>query len=31
LGETGGGKTVTALPLAAESLRGGWDVYWIDG
>jgi hypothetical protein len=31
LGETGTGKTVTALTLAAEALRGGWDVYWIDG
>ena len=31
VGETGSGKTVTALTLAAESLRGGWDVYWIDG
>jgi hypothetical protein len=30
-GETGSGKTVTALTLAAEALRGGWDVYWIDG
>lgn len=31
IGETGGGKTVTALTLAGEALRGGWDVYWIDG
>jgi hypothetical protein len=31
VGETGSGKTVTALTLAAEALRGGWDVYWIDG
>jgi hypothetical protein len=31
LGETGSGKTVTALTLASEALRGGWDVYWIDG
>ncbi|MGH9011336.1 MAG: hypothetical protein ACRDYF_16045 [Acidimicrobiia bacterium] len=31
VGETGGGKTVTALTLAGEALRGGWDVYWIDG
>jgi hypothetical protein len=31
VGETGGGKTVTALTLAGEVLRGGWDVYWIDG
>ena len=31
VGETGGGKTVTALALAGEALRGGWDVYWIDG
>jgi len=31
LGETGSGKTVTALVLAAEILRAGWDVYWIDG
>jgi hypothetical protein len=31
VGETGTGKTVTALTLAAEALRGGWDVHWIDG
>jgi hypothetical protein len=31
VGETGSGKTVTALTLAAEALRGRWDVYWIDG
>ena len=31
VGETGSGKTVTALALAGEALRGGWDVYWIDG
>ncbi|MBW3614419.1 MAG: hypothetical protein KY439_03805 [Actinobacteria bacterium] len=31
LGETGSGKTVTALGLAAELLRAGWDVHWIDG
>ena len=31
VGETGSGKTVTALTLAREALRGGWDVYWIDG
>ncbi len=31
VGETGTGKTVTALTVAAEALRGGWDVYWIDG
>jgi hypothetical protein len=31
VGETGSGKTVTALTLAGEALRGGWDVYWIDG
>jgi hypothetical protein len=31
VGETGSGKTVTALALAGEVLRGGWDVYWIDG
>jgi hypothetical protein len=31
LGETGSGKTVTALTLAGEALRGGWDVYWVDG
>jgi hypothetical protein len=31
VGETGSGKTVTALTLAGEALRTGWDVYWIDG
>lgn len=31
LGETGSGKTVTALAGAAELLRVGWDVHWIDG
>lgn len=31
LGETGSGKTVTALTLAGELLRLGWDVHWIDG
>ncbi|MGH8976032.1 MAG: hypothetical protein ACRD0C_22830, partial [Acidimicrobiia bacterium] len=31
VGETGSGKTVTALTLASEALRGGWDVYWVDG
>lgn len=31
LGETGSGKTVTALTLAAELLRIGWNVHWIDG
>lgn len=31
LGETGSGKTVTALALAAELMRVGWDVHWIDG
>src|SRR5581483_9322284 len=31
VGETGSGKTVTALTLAGEALRAGWDVYWIDG
>ncbi len=31
LGETGSGKTVTALALASELLRVGWDVHWIDG
>jgi hypothetical protein len=31
LGETGSGKTVTAVTLAAELLRIGWDVHWIDG
>lgn len=31
LGETGSGKTVTALALASELLRLGWDVHWIDG
>jgi DNA polymerase III delta prime subunit len=31
LGETGSGKTVTALALAGELLRLGWDVHWVDG
>ena len=31
VGETGSGKTVTALTVASEMLRAGWDVYWIDG
>lgn len=31
VGETGSGKTVTALTLAGEAMRSGWDVYWIDG
>src|SRR5437764_156133 len=31
LGETGSGKTVTAQVLAAETVRLGWDVYWVDG
>jgi len=31
LGETGSGKTVTALTLGGELLRMGWDVHWIDG
>jgi KaiC/GvpD/RAD55 family RecA-like ATPase len=31
LGETGSGKTVTALALASELLRVGWDVHLIDG
>jgi hypothetical protein len=31
VGETGSGKTVTALTLASEAMRVGWDVYWIDG
>lgn len=31
LGETGSGKTVTALALASELLRLGWDVHLIDG
>ena len=31
VGETGSGKTVTALAVASEMLRAGWDVYWIDG
>ena len=30
LGETGSGKTVTALALASELLRLGWDVHLID-
>lgn len=31
VGETGSGKTMTALTVASEAMRGGWDVYWIDG
>ena len=31
LGETGSGKTVTALAVAAELLRIGWVVHWLDG
>lgn len=31
LGETGSGKTVTALAVASELLRLGWDVHLIDG
>ena len=31
VGETGSGKTVTALTVADEAMRLGWDVYWIDG
>lgn len=31
LGETGSGKTVTALGIASELLRLGCDVHWIDG
>lgn len=31
LGETGSGKTITALGLASELLRLGWDVHLIDG
>jgi hypothetical protein len=31
VGETGSGKTVTALVIASEMLRAGWDVYWVDG
>ena len=31
VGETGSGKTVTALTVASEAMRLGWDVYWIDG
>jgi conjugal transfer pilus assembly protein TraD len=31
VGETGSGKTVTALTVANEAMRLGWDVYWIDG
>ena len=31
VGETGSGKTLTALAVASEAMRAGWDVYWIDG
>jgi hypothetical protein len=31
VGETGSGKTVTALTVASEVMRLGWDAYWIDG
>lgn len=31
VGETGSGKTVTALTIAGEALRAGWSVYWVDG
>ncbi len=31
VGETGSGKTMTALTVAGEAMRGGWDVFWIDG
>lgn len=31
LGETGSGKTVSALRIAVEALRLGWSVYFIDG
>ena len=31
VGETGSGKTVTALTVADEAMRVGWDVYWVDG
>jgi Cdc6-like AAA superfamily ATPase len=31
VGETGSGKTMTALTVASEAMRAGWDVYWIDG
>lgn len=31
LGETGSGKTLTAIALASELLRTGWDVHLIDG
>ena len=31
IGETGSGKTVTSLTIAAEALRLGHHVYWIDG
>jgi hypothetical protein len=31
VGETGSGKTITALTIAGEAMRAGWLVYWIDG
>jgi len=31
VGETGSGKTMTALTVAGEAMRAGWDVHWIDG
>jgi hypothetical protein len=31
VGETGSGKTMTALTVASEAMRAGWDVYWVDG
>jgi hypothetical protein len=31
VGETGSGKTMTALTVVSEAMRAGWDVYWIDG
>jgi hypothetical protein len=31
VGETGSGKTMTALTIAGEAMRAGWLVYWIDG